>query len=413
MSPSISDHYAKREPSSIRKAQILFQSRPDFSIVEVINLAIGNISLPMHPAMLSRLKGISKSDSPFVNGVVQYTASEGTTECKTAILNSINAELPQNISKDINCVITDGGSQAMELMLLGVCGPSSEKPILFIDPTYTNYIEFCKRLSIPYVISTRKIQSDGNFSKIDTSEISEIIDRCNFPIKVILGIWLDAEISNHKGCSWLTEPIPDSKLDKNASNNETEVRTAIELANKYKDIIVAVNVGNEALVSWNDHMMSEKRVIKFIRLVKENIEQPVTVAETHYWWRDFGTALAKELDFIGVHIYPLWEGEGIENGISFTIKGIDDVISALPNSKIAILEAGWASKADEFGERATIINQKLYYNALKDWADINNITVFFFEAFDEPWKGDANKPNAAEKNWGVYYENRTPKLVLE
>ena len=33
---------------------------------------------------------------------------------------------------------------------------------------------------------------------------------------------------------------------------------AIELANKFRDIIVAVNVGNEALVSWNDHMMSEK-----------------------------------------------------------------------------------------------------------------------------------------------------------
>ena len=72
MSPSISDHYIKREPSSIRKAQILFQSRPDFSIVEVINLAIGNISLPMHPAMLSRLNGLGEPDSPFAKGVVQY-----------------------------------------------------------------------------------------------------------------------------------------------------------------------------------------------------------------------------------------------------------------------------------------------------------------------------------------------------
>ena len=54
----------------------------------------------------------------------------------------------------VKCVITDGGSQAMELMLLGVCGPSSLNPILLIDPTYTNYIEFCKRLSIPYSIYT-------------------------------------------------------------------------------------------------------------------------------------------------------------------------------------------------------------------------------------------------------------------
>ena len=122
MSPSISDHYIKREPSAIRKAQISFESRQDRSRVEVINLAIGNISLPMHPAMLSRLKDIAKPGSPFANGIVQYTTSEGTSECKAAILNSIDAELSRNISKDINCVITDGGSQAMELMLLGVSG---------------------------------------------------------------------------------------------------------------------------------------------------------------------------------------------------------------------------------------------------------------------------------------------------
>ena len=179
MSPSISDHYIKREPSSIRKAQILFQSRPDFSIVEVINLAIGNISLPMHPAMLSRLKGIGKPDSPFADGVVQYTASEGTAECKTAILNSINAELSQNISNDINCVITDGGSQAMELMLLGVSGTSGGKPIMVIDPLYTNYVEFAKRLSIPMVSLERNLNADGSFGDLDIIKIRKKIDEDN------------------------------------------------------------------------------------------------------------------------------------------------------------------------------------------------------------------------------------------
>ena len=179
MSPSISDHYVKREPSSIRKAQILFQSRPDFSIVEVINLAIGNISLPMHPAMLSRLKGVGKPDSPFADGVVQYTASEGTVECKTAILNSINAELSQNISNDINCVITDGGSQAMELMLLGVSGTIGGEPIMVIDPLYTNYVEFAKRLSIPMVSLERNSNADGSFGDLDIIKIRKKIDEDN------------------------------------------------------------------------------------------------------------------------------------------------------------------------------------------------------------------------------------------
>tara|TARA_B100001093_G_C26850967_1_gene1025117 strand:+ start:3705 stop:4694 length:990 start_codon:yes stop_codon:yes gene_type:complete len=247
----------------------------------------------------------------------------------------------------------------------------------------------------------------------NTQMTLEVIRKYRFPMKVLLGIWLDAEISNHKGCSWLTDPIPDSQLAKNRINNEREVNTAIKLSNRYKDIIVAVNVGNEALVSWNDHMMSEERVIQFVRDVKSNIEQPVTVAETHYWWRDYGSKLAKEVDFLGVHIYPLWEGEGIEKGMLFTINGIKKVTEALPESKIAILEAGWATTAEEFGGRSNEANQKLYYDAFKAWSKANNVSVFFFEAFDEPWKGKSDAPNAAEKNWGIYFESRTPKLVLQ
>ncbi len=179
MSPNISEHYIKREPSAIRKAQILFDSRPDSLDVEVINLAIGNISLPMHPDMLSRLKDIVKPDSPFSEGIVQYTKSEGTAECKAAILNSINAELSLPISDNVNCVVTDGGSQAMELMLLGVSGSRCKKPIMVIDPLYTNYVEFAKRLSIPMVSLERNRNAVGSFGDINPVKIKKKIDEDN------------------------------------------------------------------------------------------------------------------------------------------------------------------------------------------------------------------------------------------
>ena len=185
MSPSISKHYQQREPSVIRKAQILFNSRKDKKNIEVINLAIGNITLPMHPIMIERMSALNQENSPFYNGVVKYTSSVGTQECQSAFIHSIDAELTNNISNKVKCVITDGGSQAMELMLLGVCGPSSEKPILFIDPTYTNYIEFSKRLSIPITIYSRKLQNDGSYSDINIIDISNIIDRDN-PCGIVL-----------------------------------------------------------------------------------------------------------------------------------------------------------------------------------------------------------------------------------
>ena len=106
-------------------------------------------------------------------------------ECQNSFIHSIDAELTNNISNKVKCVITDGGSQAMELMLLGVCGPSSKRPILFIDPTYTNYIEFSKRLSIPITIFSRKLQDDGSYSDINIIDISNIIDRDN-PCGIVL-----------------------------------------------------------------------------------------------------------------------------------------------------------------------------------------------------------------------------------
>ncbi len=179
MTPSISEHFKNREPSAIRKAQILFNARKDKDQLNVINLAIGNISLPMHPVMIDAMSSLSQKDSPFNNGVVKYTPSVGSKDCQNAIIHSLSAELEVSHLDKLKSVITDGGSQAMELMLLGVCGPSSESPILFIDPTYTNYIEFCNRLSIPYVIYSRKINSDGSFTGIDINKITEIIDECN------------------------------------------------------------------------------------------------------------------------------------------------------------------------------------------------------------------------------------------
>ena len=240
----------------------------------------------------------------------------------------------------------------------------------------------------------------------------EIIRRHELPIKVLLGIWLNAEFSNHEGCPWLDEPIPDEKLAANALENAAEVERGIELAKEFDEIVVAVNVGNEALVDWNDHMVPLERVIAYVRQVKGAIEQQVTVADNYVWWMREGVPLAAEVDFLGVHTYPAWEDKTIDEALAFTLENIEGVQEALPDKPIAILEAGWATVASEFGDRANEANQARYYDELQEWASATNTTVFFFEAFDEPWKGDPNNPLGAEKHWGLFNVDRTPKEVM-
>jgi exo-beta-1,3-glucanase (GH17 family) len=249
-------------------------------------------------------------------------------------------------------------------------------------------------------------------SQENSASVLRIIKEYNLPIKVMLGIWLKAELSNHEGCAWLNEPIPQEVLDKNMADNQSEIQRGISLANQYPDIIAAVNVGNEALVDWNDHLVDTDSIIAYCRMVKESIDQPVTVADNYEWWAAHGEKLAKELDFITIHVYPVWEGKDIDEGLSYSIENVQKVRNALPNSRIVIGEAGWASVASEFGERASEEKQLRYYNDLMTWADSMNITTFFFEAFDEDWKGDPNNPLGAEKHWGLFNIDRSPKKVM-
>mgnify|MGYP001825812226 FL=1 len=239
-----------------------------------------------------------------------------------------------------------------------------------------------------------------------------LIQQHNLPIKVLLGVWLKAEVSNHEGCPWLTEPIPESELTANKLINAAEIDRGVALARQYSDIVIAVNVGNEALVDWNDHMVTLPSVINYVRQVKKSIEQPVTVADNYVWWIRDGAPLAAEVDFIGVHTYPMWENKTIDQGLTYTIQNIEDVHNALPDKPIVVLEAGWATTASEFSEQANEANQARYYREVAQWAKETNTTFMFFEAFDEPWKGNPDNPDGAEKHCGLFKVDRTPKQVM-
>ena len=139
--PTLSSHFKDRKPSSIRQAQIKFSKRTDKDMVKVVNLAIGNVNLPIYPAM-KKSNGQFKFDKPFSNGKVPYTSTKGLEETRNAFLNAI-ASLDIDVS-NLFINITDGGSSAMEIMMLGVCGPGSVRPIMLLDPSYTNYLQFSK-----------------------------------------------------------------------------------------------------------------------------------------------------------------------------------------------------------------------------------------------------------------------------
>jgi len=222
-------------------------------------------------------------------------------------------------------------------------------------------------------------------------DVLQIIRRENIPLKVMLGVWLDGK---------------PEKLNANS----LQIVRAIRLANAYPEVVAAVNVGNEILVSWSDHRLTEDRALAYVAEVKQAVRCPVTVADDSLYWRDPAAKLAGAVDFITVHTYPLWNGEDIDTAMASTVKVYEMVRAAHPGKTVVIGEAGWASYTDSPKNvlyAGSEEKQKRYYDELTAWAEANAVTVFVFEAFDEPWKG-----GGTEGHWGLFSEGRKAKLVM-
>lgn len=173
MKPSLSLHFQTRAPSAIRLTQIEFMKRTDQ--VVAVNTAIGNVSLPMHPSMIKRMFSLGAAGSPFQQGVVKYSTTVGEIETNQAFLHLI--ESSDFSIQGLYSQITDGGSQAMELAILGVCGPAGAmtRPLLLIDPTYSNYASMAERTGRSTIAVTRHLEENGKFSLPQLSTIEKVI----------------------------------------------------------------------------------------------------------------------------------------------------------------------------------------------------------------------------------------------
>jgi exo-beta-1,3-glucanase (GH17 family) len=225
-----------------------------------------------------------------------------------------------------------------------------------------------------------------------SEDILTVIRREKIDLKVMVGAWLSGK--------------PEKRGD-----NDKQIAEAIRLANEYKDIVAAVSVGNEALVSWSDHRLTEDEVIPFIKRVKSAVKCPVTVDDDFLYWKEPKSKVADVVDFIALHTYPMWGKQDIDTAFSGTVKVFEEVKRAHPDKAIVLGEIGWASYT--VGEQhapgaGSEVKQKRYYEEITNWAKANGVTIFFFEAFDEPWKG-----SGTEGHWGLFSEGRKAKLAMQ
>ncbi len=243
--------------------------------------------------------------------------------------------------------------------------------------------------------------------------VLEAVEATGLDMKVMLGVWIAPEAERDEEDADLKE-LPEA-----AAANRREVDSAIALAAAYPDIVVAVCVGNETQVSWSAHRVPLDTVVGHLRRVRAAVRVPVTTADDYQYWREpESRALAGEVDFLTVHAHPLWNGRQLDEALPWLRDQIAVVHSVHPDRRIVIGETGWATSKSAAGEQARLMKgaageaqQAAFYEAARAWVLAERIVTFFFEAFDENWKGGSD-PNDAEKHWGLFRADRTPKAAV-
>jgi exo-beta-1,3-glucanase (GH17 family) len=244
--------------------------------------------------------------------------------------------------------------------------------------------------------------------------VLQVIEQENLSLKVMLGAYIIAEMNNF-GCPWGGSDYSEEQLTNNRQTNRNQIKKLIDFANKYPTIIVALSAGNEACVDWTDHYVPVSSVIEYVNLIKKEAKQPVTFCENYAPWLNKLKPLATVVDFISIHTYPVWEYKDIHEALNYTVDNYQAVANLYPNKPVIITEAGWATNSNGRGilpHNVSEEHQAIYYQDVTEWAEKEGILTYFFEAFDENWKGSP-EPLEPEKHWGLFKINRTPKLVME
>jgi len=173
-------------------------------------------------------------------------------------------------------------------------------------------------------------------------------------------------------------------------------------------------------VSWTDHKVPTEVLLGHLRRVRAATSQPVTTADDFSWWVTPGSeAVAREVDFVMVHAYAMWNGQPLGRAVAFTQEKLAEVGKRHPGRTLILGELGWATKKHSEGEQANLIKgvpgeeqQRRFHDELVAWTTRDRVVNLFFEAFDENWKGGPH-PDEVEKHWGLFRADRTPKKAMQ
>jgi len=193
-------------------------------------------------------------------------------------------------------------------------------------------------------------------------------------------------------------------IDKNEDRNAREMRSAIELARKNRNVNGLV-VGNETIYRGERTI---DQLVKLIQHAKREVQVPVTTGEIWHVWIEH-PELASAVDFIAAHILPYWEGFSEEQTVDQAILIYYKLRSAFPGKRIVIAEFGWPSAGYNLKNgNPGRMQQAIVVRDFVSHAEALGIDYNIVEAVDQPWKVFEG---SVGPYWGLLDAARHPKFA--
>ncbi|OHE95864.1 glycosyl hydrolase family 17 [Colletotrichum orchidophilum] len=217
--------------------------------------------------------------------------------------------------------------------------------------------------------------------------------------QVILGIWPDTEASYAADKAAILKHTPG-----------------------YEDQVYAITVGSESMYRGN--FTGTELADKMKDMKKAAPHFKIGTADSWNKYQD-GTADAviKDADILLTNAFSYWQGQTRDNAtacffdsIMQAFGRIQSVSGSTNRPELWVGETGWPSEGAKYQQAVPgQDNARAFYDqgvcGMVNWG----FNVFFFEAFDEPWKPHAiglDGSEAPETHWGGMEADRAPKYPL-
>lgn len=185
-------------------------------------------------------------------------------------------------------------------------------------------------------------------------------------------------------------------IDTDLEHNEIEINHLIEIAKAGHADMIAI--GNEVLLRED---LEVEVLIEYIKRVKQAVPHiPVGYVDAYYMFVNY-PEIVDVCDVLFANCYPFWEHCALEISVEYMKKMYELVLKNAQGKQVIISETGWPTKGEQYGgAMPSYENAMRYFINTFEWANQENILLFYFSSFDEVWK--INHEGEYGAYWGLW-----------